>query len=87
MTTYRVEVLGRVPYGLTHNDVHASFLSMLQEHDTTATVVKRRLAGDMVSLIARFKSEDAFTAAKAARYAASGITGFSFDIIGPYTQR
>jgi len=81
MSRYRAEVLGRVPYGLTHNDVYASFLSMMREHDSEAVVTKRRLAGNTISLIVAFKSEDTESSSRAVNYAATGVTGFSFDLM------
>lgn len=81
MDTYRTEILGEVPYGLTHNEVFASFLSMMREHDSETMVTKRRLAGNRISLIVRFQSDDDFTATDAVWYAARGIPGFSFDVL------
>lgn len=81
MNTYRAEVLGRVPHGLTHNDVYASFLSMVREADSEAVVSKRRLAGDMVSLIVSFKAEGVIEARKTLHSATTGVTGFSADTV------
>lgn len=81
MNKYRAEVLGRVPHGLTHNDVFASFQSMMRETDSKALVTKRRLAGNMVSLIVTFDSKDIVSARVALHKAKMGITGFSADTI------
>lgn len=80
MNRYRVEVLGRVPYGLTHNDVFASFNSLMRERNKVQSC-SGRSRKDMVSLIVTFESEDKNSARFAAQYAASGVTGFSFDIV------
>lgn len=81
MNRYRAEVLGSVPRGLTHNEVFASFLSMMREVDSQALVTKRRLSGNMISLIVSFESEAANKASAQVAYAAHGVTGFAFDIM------
>lgn len=81
MNVYRAEVLGRVPHGLTHNDVFASFQSLMQESDAKAVVTKRRLAGNFVSLIVTFDSKDIVSARVSLHKAKMGILGFSADTI------
>lgn len=81
MSTHRLEVLGRVPNGLTHNDVFASFLSLMKEADSEAVVTKRRLSGNIISLIVTFEAPSATSAVAQVNYAAHGITNFSYDLI------
>ena len=81
MDKYRVEILGKVPHGLTHNDVFATVNSVLRERVQVESVTKRRLAGNMVSVIAVFESESMTQAAQQARYAGHAVSGFSFDTI------
>ena len=81
MSHFRAEVLGRVPNGLTHNDVFASFDSMMKEVDSQALTTKRRLSGNMISLIVSFESKDVNTASVAVIDSARGISGFAFDVI------
>lgn len=76
---YRAEVLGKVPYGLTHNDVFASFDSVLRDRVQVQSVTKRRLAGGTISLIAVFETETNGSAE--VMYAASSVYNFSFDVI------
>lgn len=78
---FKAEIIGKVPYGLTHNDVHATILSVANERVRPQSVVKRRLAGNHVSVIVAFESESRETARKEARYMASSVLGFSADVI------
>lgn len=82
MRHFRAEVLGSVPNGLTHNDVFSSFVSLLGERVEIEAATKRRLAGNMVSIIVTFKSEDLIKARTALSKAKTGITGFSADTFG-----
>lgn len=81
MNRYRVEILGQVPNGLTHNDVFATVNSMLRDDYTerVESVTKRRLSGGFVSIVAVFEAADSTRAGVAARYAGQSVTGFSFD--------
>lgn len=83
MTTYRVEVLGKVPYGLTHNDVFASFNSLMRDYANVKTLTKRRLKGDHVSLVVVFDAPSKTSAVSQVVYCANGVTNFSYDVIGP----
>jgi hypothetical protein len=84
---YRVEILGAVPSGTSHNEVHATVNSLLRERMKVQSVTKRRLAGGthkgsgMVSIIAVFEAEDAKTAETEAVYAGRAVPNFSFDIM------
>jgi len=81
---YRAEILGRVPKGLTHNDVYASILSMLNEDPMSVqSTSKRRLAGNMISVICVIDAADFGSARRIITGAASGVSNFSFDVIGP----
>lgn len=77
MKRYRAEVLGKIPYGLSHNDVFASFNMMIRERVRVQSVTKRRLAGNMISLIVAFETDEDASAEIA--YAASSVLGFSYD--------
>ena len=84
MTMYRAEILGKVPYGLTHNDVYATILQMVNEGaDNVHSVVKRRLAGGLVSVVTVFESANSATATTVIRSAGTAVYQFSFDILGP----
>lgn len=87
MSTYRAEILGVVPNGLSHNDVFASVLSMMREHDSRSTVTKRRLAGNMISLIVRYRAVDHDSATRIIRSVSTGVNHFSSDVIGPREVR
>lgn len=78
---YRAEVLGHVPNGLTHNEVFASINSLLRDRVKVESVTKRRLAGGMVSVIAKFEAKDSTTASAEVMYAARSLPGFSFDVM------
>jgi len=80
---YRAEILGKVPYGLTHNDVFASINSMMRERPGTESVTKRRLAGNMVSIIVVFEDKDIHSAKRIMQYVSTSVNGFSADVIGP----
>lgn len=82
MKRYRAEVLGAVPNGLTHNDVFASFMSMVKEYDSEARVTKRRLAGNMISLIVTFEADSEAEARAIVYYAKTGVLNFSADTVG-----
>jgi len=79
MNRYRVEWLGRVPSGLTHNEVYATVNSMIRDYAHVESVTKRRLAGNMVSIIAVFEATSATSAASQAVYCGNAVTGWSFD--------
>lgn len=81
MDLYRVEILGKVPNGLTHNEVFATVNSLVRLKAFTQSVNKRRLAGNMVSIIAVFAADSSAEAGQIARYAGTSVTGFSFDTI------
>lgn len=81
MKRYRVEILGSVPNGLTHNDVFATFNSLMLDADAEALVTKRRLAGNIISLIVTFTAPSATSAVAQANYAARGVTNFSYDML------
>lgn len=83
MKTYRAEILGRVPNGLTHNDVFATVNSVLRERVQVESVTKRRLAGGMVSIIAKFSGEFSTAASASAEvmYAATSVSGFAADVM------
>lgn len=88
MNLYRAEIIGRVPYGLTHNEVFATINSVVREDERVVkSVTKHRLAGDHVSVQVIFEAEDLADAARVARYAQSSVFNFSADIIGPYLQK
>lgn len=78
---FRVEFLGRVPNGLTHNDVFATINSMLRDSVQVESVSKRRLAGNMVSIVAVFEAPSATSAVAQANYVARSVTNFSYDLI------
>lgn len=80
---YRAEILGKVPYGLTWNDVYASVISMVGEKTILESSSKRRLAGGMVSVIVTYNALNETEAKATVAYAARGVTNFSADIIGP----
>lgn len=82
MNRYRAEILGTVPNGLTHNDVYASALSLLNEEATNVLVTKRRLSGNMISLIVTLDSDNVITARKTLSKVIYGISGFSADTFG-----
>lgn len=82
MNRYRVEIMGRVPNGLTHNDVHASVQSIMAESATVESVVKRRLAGNMISLIVTFQAEGVVKARTVVNRGMTGVSGFSADSFG-----
>lgn len=75
-------MLGKVPAGLTHNDVLATFGSVLADRVEVESVTKRRLKGGMISLVARFEDDNTFKAEADVRYAATSVYNFSFDLIG-----
>lgn len=79
MNRYRVEYLGAVPNGLTHNEVFATIKSLLGERVKVQSVTKRRLAGNMVSVIAVFEARDSMQAQTEAVYAGRAVPNFSFD--------
>lgn len=88
MVLFKIEILGKVPNGLTHNDVHATILSVMNEKSSRVqTVNKRRLAGDMVSVVCVFEAENMTDAVGIGRYAMTSVTGFSADLIGPFWIR
>ena len=78
---FRAEILGRVPNGLTHNDVFATVNSVIREYHSTESVSKRRLSGNMVSIIAVFEAMGSAEAKQAAVYAGNSVTNFSFDVM------
>lgn len=84
MNRYRVELLGAVPNGTSHNEVFATVNSLLREHVGVESVTKRRLAGGtsgMVSIIAVFESDNSKTAEAEAVYAGRAVPNFSFDVM------
>lgn len=88
MSQYRVEILGAVPNGLTHNEVFATINSVIREDGRKVqSVTKRRLAGNHVSVQAIFEAESLDAATQVARYAQTSVFNFSADIIGPYLQK
>jgi hypothetical protein len=88
MVLFKAEILGKVPNGLTHNDVHATILSVVNdESPRVQTVNKRRLSGNMVSVVCVFEAENMTEAMRIMRYAASSVTGFSADVVGPFWIR
>lgn len=82
MNRYRVEIMGHVPNGMTHNDIHASVLSLISETATVESIIKRRLAGGMVSLIVTFQAESVVKARTVVNRAMTGVLGFSADSFG-----
>jgi hypothetical protein len=79
MNRYRVELLGKVPYGLTHNEVFATVNSVLRDYAPVESVTKRRLAGNMVSIIAVFEATSTTSATSMAVYSGNAVTNWSFD--------
>ena len=79
MKTYRVEILGRVPNGLSHNEVYATVNSLLRERVGVESVTKRRLSGGMVSIVAKIEADNATEAYRHGEYVGRAVTGFSFD--------
>lgn len=82
MNRYRAEILGTVPNGLTHNDVYASAVSLLNEHASNVLVTKRRLANNMISLIVTLDADNLIKARTALSKVLYGIGGFSADTFG-----
>lgn len=84
MNRYRAEILGRVPNGLTHNDVFATVNMMLRGMGSPVhSVTKRRLAGNMISIVCVYDADTERNAAAKIMYAQFAVTNFSADIIGP----
>lgn len=81
---YRAEILGRVPMGLTWNEVHATILQVLtDESPRVESVTKRRLAKGHVSVIAVFEASSYPDALRMLNNAGRSVNSFSFDVIGP----
>lgn len=81
---YRVEILGKVPAGLTWNEVHATILQVLDEYSPRVqSVTKRRLTGNHVSVIAVYEAGSYSDALTMMRIAGRSVYNFSFDVIGP----
>lgn len=83
MKTYRAEILGQVPNGLTHNDVFATVNSMLRDRVPVQSITKRRLAGNMVSVVVVIQAPSATSAVSEIVYAANSVFNFSYDVISP----
>jgi hypothetical protein len=81
MNRYRAEILGRVPNGLTANDVYASAISLISEVTILESSSKRRLAGDMVSIVVTFYGLNVIEARKTLNKVGTGILGFSCDTV------
>lgn len=84
MAIFSGEILGRVPNGLTHNDVFATVKSMVEEYSGgIESISKRRLAGNMVSITVRFAAVNENQAKHILNLAYHSVFNFSADVIGP----
>ena len=73
--------MGRIPYGLTYNEVFATIDSILRDRVPVESVTKRKLSGNMVSIIAVYEAPSATSAVSEANYAAHAVTNFSYDLV------
>lgn len=83
MKTYRAEILGRIPNGLTANDVYASVWQIVSESTTVESSSKRSLSGNHVSVIVTYQANNDNEAKAVISRASTGVYNFSADIIGP----
>ena len=80
---FQAEILGRIPIGLSANDVAASVVSMMRENVMLIRWSKSQPLPGMVAVQLHFRAVDEDTAETALRYAYTGVNGFSAD----YTLR
>lgn len=80
---YRAEILGKVPAGLTWNDVYATILQVLTDETKVIGISKCRVPKGQVSVIATIEATDSAAALRMFREAGRSVYNFSFDVIGP----